>query len=144
MNFTLHPQLENDTSYLGDYPLSRVLLNKDDSVPWIILVPRIDKLREIHHLPMEKQQQLLIESQHVSKALETLFMPDKLNLGALGNMVPQLHVHHVARFISDIAWPGPIWGSAAGTFRSEKQQTELVEKITAELDKDILFNAHVD
>ncbi len=77
-------------------------------VPWVILVPKIENLREIHHLPMEKQQQLLIESQHISTMLETLFMPDKLNLGALGNVVPQLHIHHVARFISDLAWPGPI------------------------------------
>ncbi len=141
MTFALHPQLENDTTHLGDFPLCKVLLNKDDSVPWIILVPKVVNLREIHHLPMEKQQQLLVESQCISKMLETLFMPDKLNLGALGNIVPQLHVHHIARFISDIAWPAPIWGNAAGRFRSEAAQSELVDKITAELAKDRLFQS---
>ena len=141
MTFTLHPQLENDTTHIGDFPLCKVLLSRDDSVPWVILVPKIDNLRELHHLPMEKQQQFLIESQQVSKAMEALFKPDKLNLAALGNMVPQLHIHHVARFISDIAWPGPIWGNAAGRFRQESSQTELAEQITAKLAKEGLFQA---
>ncbi|GLO61432.1 hydrolase [Vibrio sp. MACH09] len=141
MNFTLHPQLKNDTTHLGDFTLCTVLLNRDDSVPWVILVPKIENLREIHHLPMEKQQQLLIESQHISSMLETLFMPDKLNLGALGNVVPQLHIHHVARFISDLAWPGPIWGQAAGKYRESAVQQQLAEKILAELSKQRLFTA---
>ncbi len=135
MTFALHPQLEQDTSLLGEFPLCRVLLNKDDSVPWIILVPMVDGIRELHQLSTEKQQQLLIESQMISKALEKLFLPDKLNLGTLGNLVPQLHIHHVVRFISDIAWPGPIWGNTAGQYRSEAEQTALVEKIQNELAK---------
>ncbi len=139
MTFTLHPQLEQDTSLLGEFPLCTVLLNKDDSVPWIILVPMVDGIRELHQLSMEKQQQLLIESQIVCKALETLFLPDKLNFGALGNMIPQLHVHHVVRFISDIAWPAPIWGNSAGQYRSEAEQADLAEKIKTELAKSRMF-----
>ncbi len=133
MTFTLHPQLEQDTSLLGEFPLCTVLLNKDNSVPWIILVPMVDGIRELHQLSMEKQQQFLVESQIVSKALEKLFLPDKLNLGALGNMVPQLHFHHVVRFISDVAWPGPIWGNTAGQHRSEAEQADLADKIKNEL-----------
>jgi len=141
MTFTLHPQLEKDTSYIGDFPLCKVLLSRDDSVPWLILVPKVENLRELHHLPMEQQHQFLVESQQVSKALETLFSPDKLNLGALGNMVPQLHIHHVARFTSDIAWPGPIWGSAAGCYREETAQAELAQQIAEQLTKEGLFQS---
>ncbi|WCE28765.1 HIT domain-containing protein [Vibrio sp. SCSIO 43137] len=141
MTFTLHPQLEKDTTHIGDFPLCKVLLSRDDSVPWLILVPKVDNLRELHHLPMEQQQQFLVESQQISKALETLFSPDKLNLGALGNMVPQLHIHHVARFTSDIAWPGPIWGSAAGRYREEAEQAKLAKQIAEQLTKEGLFQS---
>lgn len=139
MPFTLHPQLEMDTTSLGEFPLCRVLLNRDDSVPWIILVPKIDGVKELHQLSMEQQQQFLIESQIVAKALEAQFLPDKLNMGALGNLVPQLHIHHVARFISDVAWPGPIWGNAAGKYREDKQQQEVAIKLTNQLSKNRLF-----
>lgn len=142
MAFALHPQLEQDTSKLGEFPLCTVLLNKDASVPWIILVPKVDGIKELHQLSMDKQQQFLIESQIISKMLEALFLPDKLNLGALGNMVPQLHIHHVARFISDIAWPGPIWGNAAGQHRNENEQNKLVNTITIELKKNPMFQKH--
>jgi len=133
MAFALHPQLEQDTSNLGELPLCTVLLNRDDSVPWVILVPKVDGIRELHQLSMEQQHQFLIESQIISRALETLFMPDKLNFGALGNMVPQLHFHHVVRFISDIAWPGPIWGNTTGQYRHDDEQQKLIKKITNEL-----------
>jgi diadenosine tetraphosphate (Ap4A) HIT family hydrolase len=139
MAFTLHPQLENDTTTIGEFPLCTVLLAKDDSVPWLILVPKADGIRELHHLSMEKQQQFLVESQVVCQALETLFKPDKINIGALGNMVPQLHIHHVARFISDIAWPGPIWGNHAGKFRSEDAQQALIQQLCDTLKKERTF-----
>lgn len=139
MAFTLHPQLENDTTTLGEFPLCTVLLAKDDSVPWLILVPKTDGIRELHHLSMEKQQQFLVESQVVCQALESLFKPDKINIGALGNMVPQLHIHHVARFISDIAWPGPIWGNHAGEFRSEEAQQALMRQLCDALKKERTF-----
>ncbi|MGU3845714.1 HIT domain-containing protein, partial [Vibrio diabolicus] len=90
MSFELHPQLAKDTSVIGHFPLCVALLHKDNAVPWVILVPKREDLKELHHLPMQEQQQFLLESQAVSQALEATFRPDKLNLGALGNMVPQL------------------------------------------------------
>ncbi|WED20917.1 HIT family protein [Vibrio sp. JC009] len=139
MAFTLHPRLENDTTKLGELPLCTVLLAKDNCVPWIILVPKVDGLRELHHLPMDKQQQFLFESQLISQTLEALFKPDKINLGALGNMVSQLHIHHIARFISDAAWPGPVWGNTAGVTRSQDEQQALADKIRKELSRDPSF-----
>ena len=109
--FELHPRLQADTQILGDLPLCRVLLAKDSQYPWLILVPRVAGLREIHHLPPEQQQQLMQESCAVAALMEHALNPDKINVAALGNLVPQLHLHHVARFSTDAAWPGPIWGA---------------------------------
>lgn len=109
--FELHPRLQADTQPLGDLPLCRVLLARDSQYPWLILVPRIAQLREIHHLAPEQQQQLMRESCAVAALMEQALSPDKINVAALGNLVPQLHLHHVARFSTDPAWPGPIWGA---------------------------------
>ncbi|MFQ2109416.1 HIT domain-containing protein [Aeromonas rivipollensis] len=109
--FELHPRLQADTQILGDLPLCRVLLAKDSQYPWLILVPRVPRLREIHHLLPEQQQQLMQESCAVATLMEEALGPDKINVAALGNLVPQLHLHHVARFSTDAAWPGPIWGA---------------------------------
>lgn len=109
--FELHPRLAADTRVLGDLPLCRVLLAKESQYPWLILVPRVADLREIHHLVPAQQQQLMQESCAVATVMEQRLRPDKLNVAALGNLVPQLHLHHVARFIADKAWPGPIWGA---------------------------------
>jgi len=108
--FTLHPKLAADTLLLGDFPLSHCLLMNDMHYPWLILVPRRESLREIFELDIEDQQQLLRESSWISERLSTHFNADKINIGALGNMVVQLHLHHVARYENDAAWPGPVWG----------------------------------
>ncbi|MCG9679570.1 HIT domain-containing protein [Vibrio sp. Isolate24] len=139
MSFELHPQLTKDTSVIGHFPLTIALLHKDNAVPWVILVPKRENLKELHHLPMQAQQQFLLESQAVSQALEATFRPDKLNLGALGNMVPQLHIHHIARFKDDIAWPGPIWGNTNGVFRSEEEQQTMLSRIQNVLSLSSLF-----
>ncbi|NOH52806.1 HIT domain-containing protein [Vibrio coralliilyticus] len=139
MSFELHPQLAKDTSVIGHFPLTIALLHKDNAVPWVILVPKRENLKELHHLPMQEQQQFLLESQTVSQALEATFRPDKLNLGALGNMVPQLHVHHIARFKDDVAWPGPVWGNTQGDFRSEEEQQAILSKIQNVLSLSSLF-----
>lgn len=139
MNFELHPQLAKDTSVIGEFPLCLALLHKDNTVPWIILVPKRANLKELHHLPMQEQQQFLCESQAVSQALEATFCPDKLNLGALGNMVPQLHIHHVARFKNDIAWPGPIWGNTQGIVRAEQEQQAILTRIQNVLSLSSIF-----
>ncbi|PSV28871.1 MULTISPECIES: HIT domain-containing protein [unclassified Photobacterium] len=133
MRFTLHPRLQSDTTVLGDFPLSRVLLSKEALGPWIILVPRIDELREIHHLPEQDQYQLMRESSAVATLLENDYQAEKINVGALGNLVPQLHLHHIARFSHDIAWPGPIWGNTDGTQRSEALQAALADELREEL-----------
>lgn len=129
MSFTLHPQLQKDTDVIGEFPLCLALLHKENIGPWVILVPKIDSLQELHHLPLEQQQQFLVESQVVFENLEALFNPKKLNLGALGNMVPQLHIHHIARFESDIAWPGPVWGNTGGKQRSTQETEALVQHL---------------
>ncbi|MGD8111244.1 HIT family protein [Vibrio sp. NTOU-M3] len=139
MSFELHPQLAKDTSIIGHFPLCVALLHKDNAVPWVILVPQRANLKELHHLPMQEQQQFLLESQAVSQALEATFQPDKLNLGALGNMVPQLHIHHIARFQDDVAWPGPVWGNTKGEFRTADEQHQLQTRIGNVLSLSSLF-----
>lgn len=108
--FELHPRLAQDTLVVGDFPLSRLLLMKDASYPWFILVPRRTGVREIFELTDEDQHQLLKESSRLAKVLCRQFKADKLNIAALGNLVPQLHIHHIVRYRSDPAWPQPVWG----------------------------------
>lgn len=110
MGFVLHPRLQADCLVVGDWPLSRVLLMNDAQYPWCILVPRRDGICDVHHLDVADRQQLMEESCRLSEAMERLFKPLKMNVAALGNVVPQLHVHHIARFESDLAWPAPVWG----------------------------------
>lgn len=108
--WTLHPQLAADTVAVGELPLSRLLLASDARYPWTILVPRRAGIRELHELDEADQLQLLRESNQLSRALIALFAPTKLNIAALGNVVPQLHVHHIVRHADDPAWPAPVWG----------------------------------
>ncbi|MGH8461459.1 MAG: HIT domain-containing protein [Stenotrophobium sp.] len=110
MSFELHSQLAADTVQVGDLPLCRLVLMNDSQYPWTILVPRREALREIHQMSEADQQQFWHESAQLGRALMSLFKGDKLNVAALGNMVPQLHVHHIVRFASDPAWPAPVWG----------------------------------
>ena len=110
--WSLHPQLEADTVPLVDLPLSRVLLANDANYPWLILVPRRPALTELIDLEENEQMQLLAEIDAASRALKAATACDKLNIAALGNQVAQLHVHVIARFRNDAAWPTPIWGAA--------------------------------
>lgn len=111
-NFSLHPQLERDTVLIGDLALSRVLLMNDANYPWLTLVPRRVGAVEIVDLPEDDRAGLMREIALVSTALKALTACEKLNIAAIGNLVPQLHVHIVARRQSDPAWPKPIWGAA--------------------------------
>ena len=110
MNFELHAQLAADTVVVGDLPLCRLLLMNDQQYPWTILVPRRAGLREIYELHEADQLRFWRESAQLSQTLMTAFAGDKLNVAALGNMVPQLHIHHIVRFKGDPAWPAPVWG----------------------------------
>jgi diadenosine tetraphosphate (Ap4A) HIT family hydrolase len=103
-------QLQKDTIDIGDLPLSRVLVIKDAHYPWLLLVPRRADVTEIIDLGEVEQAQLMTEISRVGRALKEITKCDKLNIAALGNLVPQLHVHIIARRSSDVAWPRPVWG----------------------------------
>lgn len=133
MPFTLHPQLAKDTITVGDFKLCRVLLAKDENYPWLILVPRVESITEFHQLNNQEQAQYLIESNTVSLFLKESLNADKINIAALGNMVPQLHIHHVARYKQDIAWPNPIWGQVPAKIRNENDSRQLIQTITTTL-----------
>jgi len=106
----LHPQLAADCIELGRFPLCRLLLMNDSHYPWFILVPERDGIREIYQLDDADRARLLRESCLLSEFLMQHYAGDKLNLAALGNQVPQLHLHHIVRYRSDPAWPAPVWG----------------------------------
>ncbi len=126
--FELHPQLAKDCVVVENFPLSQVLLLNDSHYPWLILVPRRENAREIFQLTVEDQGQLLIESSHVAETMAEYFNADKMNVAALGNMVPQLHVHHIVRYKNDVAWPKPVWGAVPATpFSAEKLQGRAQE-----------------
>ena len=135
----IHPQLVRDCLKLGRFPLCHLLLMRDANYPWFILVPDRDGIREIHHLSDKDQQQLLRESVILSRALEKAFSPDKLNIAALGNVVPQLHIHHVARYHEDPAWPVPVWGRLPAKAYEDDQLSALIAKIKAFLSQDFSF-----
>jgi diadenosine tetraphosphate (Ap4A) HIT family hydrolase len=110
--FTLHPQLEADTAVVGDLPVCRVLLNRQFSqYPWLILVPQRTGCREWTDLVEQDYLPVMEEIRHVHDTLKDLVKADKMNVAALGNMVPQLHIHVIARFKTDAAWPKPVWGA---------------------------------
>ncbi|NOQ88993.1 MAG: HIT domain-containing protein [Gammaproteobacteria bacterium] len=123
----LHPQLEKDCIALGEFSLCSLLLLNDANYPWFILVPNRENISEIHQLSVTDQQQLMTESVFFSHCLEQVFQPDKLNIAALGNVVPQLHVHHIARFTTDACWPTPVWGAVA-SIPYQKNQIEAIKK----------------
>jgi diadenosine tetraphosphate (Ap4A) HIT family hydrolase len=110
--WSLHPQLKRDTIEIGDLPLSRVLVIRDANYPWLLLVPRRPETVEIIDLDEVEQAQLMTEVSRTARALKEVTKCDKLNIAALGNAVPQLHVHVFARRTSDAAWPRPVWGVA--------------------------------
>ncbi|MDD2770067.1 MAG: HIT domain-containing protein [Methylococcus sp.] len=108
--FVLHERLARDCFQLGRFPLCRLLLMNDSAYPWFILVPERAGIGEIFQLAEADRLQLLRESSDLAAALSGVYRPDKLNIAAIGNLVPQLHLHHVVRYRKDRAWPGVIWG----------------------------------
>ncbi len=133
MSFELHHQLAADCFEVGDLPLCRVLLANDERYPWFILVPRRVDIMEIHQLETEDRNQLWLESDWFSRELEQLFTPDKLNIAALGNMVPQLHIHHIARFKTDDAWPAPVWGKHPAKAYPPASAGQRIEQVCTRL-----------
>jgi diadenosine tetraphosphate (Ap4A) HIT family hydrolase len=110
-DFTLHERLAADTIEVTQWPLSLVLLMNARQWPWLILVPRRPSIRELYELSKPDQHALMSEIVWASERLAQLVRPDKINVAALGNAVPQLHVHVIARFTRDPAWPKPVWGT---------------------------------
>jgi len=110
MNFQLHPRLKNDSIELGEFSLCKLLLINDSQYPWFVLVPKKTDITETFQLLEEDQQLLQQESSILAETLASLYKADKMNVAAIGNLVPQLHIHHVVRYKNDIAWPAPIWG----------------------------------
>jgi len=131
--FALDARLAADTLPVGDLPLCRVLLMRDRRYAWLVLVPRRDGLVEVADLPEEDRAALWREVDTAASALRAVAPCDKVNLGALGNIVRQLHVHVVARVERDAAWPGPVWGHGVAEPYAEGEAERRVAALQAAL-----------
>ena len=138
--FTLHPQLAKDCFELADFPLCKLLLCNDSAYPWFILVPKVNDITDIYQLDWQQQQQFLNESSLLSELVMQAFVGDKMNVAALGNVVEQLHIHHVVRYKNDASWPKPIWGQQPLTPYTDIELAELKEKIMPKLA--VVFDAN--
>lgn len=131
--FELHPQLAKDCFVITDLELCRVLLMNDKNYPWCILVPMREGKKDLYELADAEQQQFIVESSSLSRVMMHLFKGKKMNIAALGNMVPQLHVHHIVRFEGDPCWPKPVWGQVAPVLYSEKEAQSLMDRLRTAL-----------
>ena len=134
MSFTLHERLAADTVPVVDLALCRVLLMKDRRYPWLILVPRRERLRDFDDVKPEDKHAFYEEIERVSAILREEAAAEKMNVAALGNMVPQLHVHIIARFERDAAWPGPVWGVGDAEPYADGEAEALIERLRTRLD----------
>lgn len=125
----LHAQLKKDCFVLGRFPLSLLLLLNDANYPWFILVPQREHVSEIHQMSEPDQQQLMRESSLLAACIDTAFKADKINVAALGNVVPQLHIHHIVRYKTDPAWPAPVWGKLPALAYSKDEATLLCDQV---------------
>ncbi len=126
MNFLLHPTLRQDTITLGDLPVCRLLLMNDKRFPWLILVPRRASLRELYDLHAKDYRTVMEEVRRTAHLFSRHIHADKMNVAALGNMVPQLHIHVIARFRDDDAWPKPVWSLRAKPKPYGEEEERLV------------------
>ncbi|CAG7857613.1 hypothetical protein MCAMS1_02508 [biofilm metagenome] len=133
MTFVLHPQLQNDCVPVGKLDLCWILLMNDSQFPWFILVPEVTEIREIHQLNRGQRGLLIEESCMLAEKLQVIYRADKINIAAIGNIVPQLHVHHVVRFRDDKAWPAPIWGKFPALAYTEMELAKTLSLITNKL-----------
>jgi diadenosine tetraphosphate (Ap4A) HIT family hydrolase len=133
MSFVLHPRLMADTAGIADWPLSRVLLMNDKRFPWLILVPRRPELSELFELDEQTRAQLMNEIARVGERLKSWAKSrggcDKINLGCIGNLVPQLHIHVVARVKGDAAWPGTVWGAGQAVHYGAAELSRVVAEL---------------
>lgn len=125
----LHPQLQKDCICIGRFELCRLLLMQDANYPWFILVPDREGISEIYQLSQNDQAQLLHESSYLAEVIANAFEADKINIAALGNVVPQLHVHHIVRYRGDPAWPAPVWGKVPAKPYAAGEQELVIAKL---------------
>ena len=137
--FALDQRLQQDTLVIGDFPLSRLLLSNDSNYPWFILVPRIDGISEVFQLGVADQQRLWQETTALAQLLNEGLAADKMNIGALGNVVSQLHVHVIVRKRDDAAWPAPVWGKHPAKPYSEAQVEAIRARLRELLPADFTF-----
>jgi diadenosine tetraphosphate (Ap4A) HIT family hydrolase len=130
----LHPVLEKDTFLIKTLDLCQLRLMDNALFPWVILVPDRTAVKEIIDLHPDDQQRLMEEIAITSRQMKAVFSPDKLNVAALGNQVPQLHIHIIARYKNDEAWPHPVWGKGSRPYTAD-QKTAVIQKfLMAEAD----------
>lgn len=137
--FALDQRLQQDTLVIGDFPLSRLLLSNDSNYPWFILVPRIDGISEVFQLGVADQQRLWQETTALAQLLNEGLAADKMNIGALGNVVSQLHVHIIVRKRDDAAWPAPVWGKHPAKPYSDAQVEAIRARLRELLPADFTF-----
>lgn len=133
MSFTLNETLAQDTVELGNFNLCKLLWMNDKQYPWAILVPRVNDIQELYQLSVAQQINVMEESNFLLQTMAKVFKADKMNMAALGNMVPQLHIHHIARYKNDPAWPSPIWGVKKPIHYSDNELIKEVSPLLAEL-----------
>lgn len=134
--FQLHPRLEQDSIALGRFELCQLRMQNDCQYPWFILIPERNEITEIYQLEKADQQQLNVESCYLAEQLAKCFNADKMNIAAIGNLVPQLHIHHIVRFRNDKAWPAPVWGKLPTVAYSDTaiiEQKNLLKKFLTKL-----------
>ena len=110
MTITVDTRIISSTCFVAELPLCNLYLQNESRFPWLVLVPRRENVSELIDLSMEDQQALTCEIAMVSQLMNAKYSPDKLNVANLGNIVKQLHIHVIARYEADSAWPGPVWG----------------------------------
>jgi len=137
--FALDQRLQQDTLVIGDFPLCRLLLSNDSNYPWFILVPRINGISEVFHLDVADQQKLWEETTGLAQLLNDGLGADKMNIGALGNVVSQLHVHVIVRKRDDAAWPAPVWGKHPARPYTQEQVVALRARLRELLPADFNF-----
>lgn len=140
MVFTLDSRLQQDTLWLGDYPLCRLLLMNDAQYPWFILVPRREDVSELFQLDIAEQAQLWQETTALAEVLKDCFAADKMNVATLGNVVSQLHMHVIVRRRDDVAWPAPVWGRHPAQAYTSEQLVAIKARLRTVLTGEFCFN----
>ena len=137
--FALDSRLKQDTWLIGELPLCSLLLSNDSNYPWFILVPRREGISELFQLDDDDQQLMWRETTAVARVLKELLCADKMNVATLGNVVKQMHMHVIARYTTDPAWPGPVWGKHPAKPYESEQVAAIRAQLRVVLTEDFTF-----